>query len=49
MKQNIEHHIEEGGEMFLQACRALDEQKLEELGDRMLELEQVSSQAAKGE
>ena len=36
MKENIEHHIEEGeGEMFRQAGRVFDTAELDDLGARM--------------
>jgi hemerythrin-like domain-containing protein len=36
MKENLEHHIEEEeGEMFKQARQVMDENELNELGDRM--------------
>jgi hemerythrin-like domain-containing protein len=49
MKENIEHHIEEEeGEMFSKARQAFDNDALDELGARMLELKQLSLQAARG-
>ena len=45
MKENIEHHIEEEeGEMFKQARQVFDDQELEALGQRMLELKQLGQQ-----
>jgi hemerythrin-like domain-containing protein len=47
MKENIEHHIEEEeGSMFKEARSAFDEQELEDLGARMIELKQLSEQRA---
>jgi hemerythrin-like domain-containing protein len=47
MKENIEHHIEEEeGEMFSKARQVFEKDELEALGDRMLELKQLSLQAA---
>jgi hypothetical protein len=47
MKENIEHHIEEEeGEMFSKARQAFDEAELEDLGDKMMELKQLSEQTA---
>jgi len=46
MKENIEHHIEEEeGEMFSAARKAFEDDELEALGARMLELKQLSLQA----
>jgi hypothetical protein len=43
MKENIEHHIEEEeGEMFAEARRAFEDDELETLGARMMELKQLS-------
>ena len=45
MKESIEHHIEEEeGEMFPKARQVFDKDEIEELGDRMLELKQLSLQ-----
>ena len=45
MKENIEHHIEEEeGDMFKQARQVFDDDELEELGRRMLELKQLGQQ-----
>jgi hypothetical protein len=45
MKENIEHHIEEEeGEMFAEARTAFDEQELEDLGARMMELKKLAEQ-----
>ena len=45
MKESIEHHIEEEeGEMFPKARQVLDKDELEALGDRMLELKELSLQ-----
>ena len=45
MKESIEHHIEEDeGEMFPKARQVFDEDELEALGNRMLELKQLSLQ-----
>jgi len=49
MKENIEHHIEEEeGEMFSKARQIFEKDELEALGDRMLELKQLSLQATGG-
>ena len=46
MKENIEHHIEEEeGEMFSAARKAFEDDELEALGARMLELKQLSLEA----
>ena len=46
MKENIEHHIEEEeGEMFSAARKVFEDDELEALGARMLELKQLSLQA----
>jgi iron-sulfur cluster repair protein YtfE (RIC family) len=45
MRENIEHHIEEEeGDMFPKARQAFEKEELEALGDKMLELKQVSLQ-----
>ena len=45
MKENIEHHIEEEeGEMFKTARQVFEEEELEELGARMMELKQLGEQ-----
>jgi hemerythrin-like domain-containing protein len=44
MKENIEHHIEEEeGTMFPKARSAFDDQELEDLGAKMMELKQLST------
>jgi hypothetical protein len=49
MKENIEHHIEEEeGEMFAEARRAFEDEELEKLGARMMELKQLSEQESVG-
>ena len=49
MKENIEHHIEEEEEeMFPKARRVFDKDEIEALGDRMLELKQLSLQETAG-
>ena len=45
MKESIEHHIEEEeSEMFPKARRVFDKDEIEALGNRMLELKQLSLQ-----
>jgi hemerythrin-like domain-containing protein len=49
MRENIEHHIEEEeGDMFRKARQALEKEELEALGDKMLELKQLSLQETAG-
>jgi hemerythrin-like domain-containing protein len=49
MRENIEHHIEEEeGEMFPKARQVFDDDELEALGVRMLELKQLSLQRTAG-
>jgi hemerythrin-like domain-containing protein len=49
MKESIEHHIEEEeGEMFPKARQVFDKDELEVLGDRMLELKELSLQQTAG-
>lgn len=50
MKESIEHHIEEEeGEMFPKARQVFDKDELEALGNRMLELKQLSLQQTAGQ
>jgi len=45
MKESIEHHIEEEeGDMFPKARQVFDKDEIEALGNRMLELKQLSLQ-----
>ena len=45
MKENIEHHIEEEeGEMFKQARQVFENDELEQLGARMMELKKVGQE-----
>ena len=49
LKENIEHHVEEEeGEMFQKARKALSEDEIEVLGDRLQEAKQEDQAAAAG-
>jgi hypothetical protein len=49
LKENIEHHVEEEeGEMFKKARRALTDEEIEILGDRLQEAKQEARGAAAG-
>src|SRR5687768_14607243 len=48
LKENIEHHVEEEGEMFSKARKVLSEDEIEELGNRLQEAKQVQKSAMAG-